>query len=244
MEVAALAMVFHNGQIQRSWIGQGINGVNAVFWGAVENVERYFHLKEENAVLAAEILAQQRLLEQRLPVVVPDDTLGHWIYRTAQIVKHQFKGTHSYFLLDKGEADGVENGSGVITPRGVIGVVDAVSAHYSYVRSFFSAGMAVSVREDSTGVTGSLVWTGNNRTSAILHDIPHHITIPEGCVLKTSSFSGIYPPDIPVGVTGGSRVVTDGTREIAVELYENPTRLRYVIIVSHAWQEEIEQLEQ
>ena len=244
MEVAALALVFHNGQIQRSWIGQGINSVNAVFWGSVENAERYFHLREENAVLAAEILVQQQMLGQRQPQVVPDDTLGCWIYRTAQIVKHQFKGTHSYFLLDKGEDDGVENGCGVITPRGVIGVVDAVSAHYSYVRSFFSAGMTVSVREDSTGVTGPLVWAGNNRNSAILHNIPHHITIPAGRVLKTSSFSGIYPPDIPVGVTGESRVSTDGTREIAVNLYENPSQLRYVIIVSNAWREEIEALEQ
>ena len=43
---------------------------------------------------------------------------------------------HNYFILDKGSADGVTSGSGVITPNGAIGIIDAVSENYSYAISF------------------------------------------------------------------------------------------------------------
>ncbi len=249
MEVAALLMIGYNSEIQRSWMGRMFHSVTAYVWGGVENVQRYFHLKEENA-----LLAEQNLYLQGLTGILDrDDSLmqntivrggDSWTYQAAQIIKHQFQGNHSYYLLDKGSEDGVYADCGVITPRGVVGVVDAVSPHYSYVRSFFSVGMTVSVREDSTGITAPMLWDGKGRNGARIHSIPHHIQIPPGREIRTSPYSAIFPPDIPVGLTGDTRISTDGTQEIDLTLYEDPSRLRYVMIVSRTRRDEIEQLEQ
>ena len=158
--------------------------------------------------------------------------------------KSLIKTPSSYYLLDKGSVDGISVNCGVITPRGVVGIVDAVTPHYSYVRSFFSVGMTLSVREDSTGVTGPLVWDGKGRNGACLRSIPHHIVIPPGREIRTSPYSGLFPPDIPLGVTGESRFSKDGTQTIEVALYEEPTRLRHVMVVRQTWRDEIEKLEQ
>ena len=166
-----------------------------------------------------------------------------WTFLPAQIAKHQFKGSHSYYLLDKGSDDGVRVNCGVVTPRGVVGVVDAVTPHYSYVRSFFSVGMTISAREDSTGVTGPMVWDGKGRNGACIRSIPHHIVIPPGREIRTSPYSGLFPPDIPLGVTGESHFSKDGTQTIEVSLYEDPTRLRHVMVAERNWRDEIEQLE-
>lgn len=252
MEVAALAMIGYDSEIQRSWMGRLSQTVTAYLWGGVENVCRYFHLREENALLAEQnlYLMQALGLDGRHPQdtsSLPADIIrtggDSWNCLPAQIVKHQFKGDHSYYLLDKGAKDGVQADCGVVTPRGVVGVVEAVSSHYSYVRSFFSVGMTVSVREDSTGVTAPMVWDGKGRSGARIHSIPHHIRIPAGREIRTSSYSALFPPDIPVGLTGQTRISPDGTQDIELTLYEDPTRLRYVVIVSRTWRDEIRQLE-
>ncbi|MBR2072473.1 MAG: rod shape-determining protein MreC, partial [Alistipes sp.] len=113
----------------------------------------------------------------------------------------------NYIIIGKGEADGVEKGDGVVTGNGAIGVIDAVSEHFSYARSFQNHGMSISARLGPTGTSGQLVWDGIRSNGAFLNEIPHHVEISVGDTIYTSGFSSIFPPDIPLGVTGKSRVV-------------------------------------
>lgn len=245
MEVAALVLVYHNSELQRAWFSRGIQSFNAAVWGTVEEAGGYFSLRSDNARLAEENLYLARQVEEltaRLNTLDTPDTLGVWTYLPARIVKHQYRGQHNFYLLDKGVRDGVREGSGVLSARGVVGIVEAVSERYSYVRSFYNAGMTVSARVDSIGVVAPLVWDGGKAGGARLKDIPHHIVIPEGSVVRTSSFSGIFPPDVPLGVSGASGTATDGTQTVCVALFEEPASLRYVRIVSHRHRDEMEEL--
>ncbi|MBP5397970.1 MAG: rod shape-determining protein MreC [Bacteroidales bacterium] len=245
MEVAALVMIYHNAELQRAWFSRGIQSFNATVWGAVEEAGGYFSLRRDNARLAEENLYLTRQVEQltaRLNAQDAPEADGEWTYLPARIVKHQYRGQHNFYLLDKGSGDGVRLGSGVLTARGVVGIIDAVSEHYSYVRSFYNDGMTVSARVDSLGVVAPLVWDGASRGGARLKDIPHHINIPEGSVIRTSSFSGIFPPDVPLGLSGASDKAMDGTQTLSVTLFEEPASLRYVRIVSHRHRDEMEEL--
>ena len=245
MEVAALVMIYHNSELQRAWFSRGIQSLNAAVWGTVEEAGNYFSLRSENARLAEENLCLARQVEAlnaRLSGLDAPETDGVWSYLPARIVKHQYRGQHNFYLLDKGEEDGVREGSGVLSARGVVGIVDAVSEHYCYVRSFYNVGMTVSARVDSLGVVAPLVWDGRSAGGAFLKDVPHHIPVPEGSVIHTSSWSGIFPPDVPLGLSGAARLAKDGTQTIAVTLFEEPASLRYVRIVSHRHRDEMEEL--
>ena len=54
LEVAALTMLSHNAQLQRTWISSGIQGVMGSVWGFTQNVSDYFSLRKRNDELAQE----------------------------------------------------------------------------------------------------------------------------------------------------------------------------------------------
>ena len=64
-----------------------------------------------------------------------------------------------------------------------------------------------------------------------------------GDTVFTSGFSSIFPPDIPLGTTGKSKIVNGATYEIEIELFEDFGSLRYVTIVENLGKGEIKQLE-
>ena len=59
----------------------------------------------------------------------------------------------------------------------------------------------------------------------------------------TSGFSSIFPPDIPLGITGASRIVNGSSYEIKVTLFEDFSALRYVMVVENLNKEELKSLE-
>ena len=63
-----------------------------------------------------------------------------------------------------------------------------------------------------------------------------------GDTVFTSGFSSIFPADIPLGLTGESKLVNGATLVIKVRLFEDIRRLRYVTIVSNNDRAEIENL--
>ena len=64
-----------------------------------------------------------------------------------------------------------------------------------------------------------------------------------GDTVFTSGFSSIFPPDIPLGTTGESKIVNGATYEIQIELLEDFGALRYVTIVENLGKGEMQQLE-
>ena len=67
--------------------------------------------------------------------------------------------------------------------------------------------------------------------------------ITQGDTIFTSGFSSIFPPDIPLGIAGESKIVNGSTSEIKVRLFEDFSALRYVTIVENLGKAEIKQLE-
>lgn len=171
------------------------------------------------------------------------DTAGRYRYIPAEIGKISNNRQHNYMIIDKGRKDGVQPMSGVITRQGAVGIIDAVSDHYSFAISFCNHDMTVSARLGREGATGTLVWTGTDTRSATLDGIPHHIAVSAGDTVFTSGFSAIFPPDIPLGTTGEKRLVNGSSFSIDVTLFEDFRRLRYVTIVSNIDKTEIEGLE-
>ena len=248
LEAAAAVMLGYNGQLQNTWLGKGLHGFMAGIWGGSESVRHYFSLGQENRRLAAENyhLRQELLrygLEVRSGDTARDDTVGRYRYIPAEILKMSNNRQHNYLIIDKGAEDGIQPMSGIITGNGAVGIIEAVSRHYSYAISFNNPDMAVSARLGKDGAAGTLVWAGTGSRDAILNEIPHHIDVEEGDTVFTSGFSAIFPPDIPLGVTGEKDLVNGSFFRIRVKLFEDFRRLRFVTVVHSIDKEEIEALE-
>lgn len=247
-----MSMLNLNGPLQKTWFGKAGQGFMGWIWGGTQKISDYFSLKEQNDRLAEEnyrltvLLGKQNdsLFRDSLSRIVAFDKIsGHFIYTPASISKVSNNSQHNYMILDKGSNDGIEEGFGVITAKGVVGIVDAVSESYSYAISFKNHHMSISARLRQDGPVGTMSWDGRSRDKALLREIPHHIEHSPGDTVYTSGYSAIFPQGIPLGTTGDSRIVNGSTYEMEVTLFEDFGSLRYAIIVGNTGNDEINTLE-
>ena len=252
LEGAGFVMLRKSSTLQGLWVSRMAHHFMAVVWGANQQVGHYFSLKKENDRLAAEnhellvrLQASQKALsdltgEQRARELQQSQAFS---YLPASIVKISRNRQHNYFIIDKGSDDGVEQRSAIITSKGVVGIVDAVHRHYAYGLSFQNAEVSVSARLGSEGAMGPLVWDGHSADGALLKEIPLHFKFEKGDTVYTSGFSSVFPPDIPLGVTGDSRIVNGAMHEIEVTLFQDFSSLRYVTVVENRGRQEMDLLE-
>ena len=252
LEVAALAMLNNNGTLQRMWFSEAAQSFMGSVWGSTQKVKDYFHLSSANDSLALENHALRVRVEQleedlaasavQMPVFSKGRT-GHYSYIPANIMKISNNTQHNYMIIGKGAADGVTEGAGVITGKGAVGIIDAVSEHFSYARSFKNHEMHISARLGRGGAVGPLSWNGRSSSGAILKEIPHHVEFHPGDTVYTSGYSSIFPADIPLGTAGKARIVNGATYEIDVTLFEDFASLRHVTIVENLGRDEMKRLE-
>jgi rod shape-determining protein MreC len=148
-------------------------------------------------------------------------------------------------LLDKGSDSGIKPEMGVITARGVIGIVKDVSEHYCSVMSFLHKDSKVSARFRKNSYIGSLTWDGHHPLYATLSDIPKHVVFAKGDTVETSSYSSVYPEGIPIGVIEETTLDKGGNFFISqVRLLEDFQKLSYVYVVNYLFKEERNKLEE
>lgn len=251
LEMTAFQLISANAPLQRTWAARGAHLFMAKVWGGTASVGRYFSLKGENEALARENDAlMQELLQAReqlrgcrtealLPEQAPDFSA-----LPAEVVMMSKNGQHNYIILNKGFEDGVQEKSGIITQNGVVGIVDAVSAHHAYAFSFRNNDISISARLGHEGGTGLLVWDGKSSNKAIIKEIPLQFQYSPGDTVYTSGHSLLFPPDIPLGVAGQSHVVNGATNEIEVDLFQDFSAIRYVTVVHNNSFDEIQQFVQ
>ena len=250
LEIASVLMLSRNNQFQRLWIARISHGFMARTWGASQSVSNYFSLKRQNDELALENDRLQKLVRgyelaarEADPASKPVLADNGFNYIPATIIKSSTNTQHNYLIIDKGSEDGVTRNSGIITDKGVIGIVDAVSSHYSYAISFLNTELFISARLGNSGAVGPLAWDGTGSDRAILKEIPLQFKFAPGDTVYTSGYSTIFPPDIPIGVAGESKIINGATNEIKVDLFQNHKALKYVTIVSNTRAAEIEAIE-
>ena len=251
LETAAIVMLNHNNSMQRLWTMRLSHGFMAKTWGFTQKVRGYFSLAGQNEELALENHRLREMIREyedaakatdiSLQSVARDDG---FVYTPAQIIKSGTNSQHNYLILDKGSEDGIFQNSGIISSKGVIGIVDAVSRHYSYAISFLNTEVNISSRLGGTGAVGPLAWDGKNTDGAILKEIPLQYRYSPGDTVYTSGYSLIFPPDIPLGTAGDASIINGATNEITVNLFQDYTALKFVTIVRNTRAAEIEALEQ
>lgn len=253
LEIAALGMLRHGDSLQDLFISRAAHGFLGYFWGVSESISDYASLRTENRHLAEEILRLTetitRLEEEAAAAAACDSAdyttvwRGKYEFIPAEVIKNSVNKQHNYLIIGKGSDDGVRPQTGIITSRGVIGIVDAVSRHYSYAISFLNSDSSISARIGKDGAAGPMAWDGKGSGNALLREIPLQVKFEEGDTVYTSGFSTIFPPDIPIGRITGSRIVNGATFEIKVSLFQDFSSVRHVCLVRNRDLDEIMSLE-
>ena len=101
-------------------------------------------------------------------------------------------------ILNKGVKDGVEIGSFVVGPGGLLGRVDNTSLFTSTVKLLTSPESKVGVWVERIQMHGLLVGSGNDYPKVIFYN--KDIDIKVGDFVLSSPASTLLPPNIPIGV--------------------------------------------
>lgn len=250
LEVAALGMLKNSATLQNIWINRASHFIMGKLWSGGETVRNHFSLEKQNAALYEEnFRLNEQLRAYRLAEEAEKETGAvvtpslRFKYIPATVTKISRNSSHNYIILNKGSEDGVKPYSGIITSKGVVGIISAVDKHYSYGLTLMNTNVSVSSRVGETGTVGPLIWDGRHSNKALLKDLPLHYNMAIGDTVRTSGFSSIFPPDIPIGVTGQTTVADGSTNVTEVTLFEDFSTLRYVTVVENPERAEISDLE-
>ena len=246
LELFSLKLLKDSSTLQDIWINRASHRVLGALWSGGETVRNHFSLekqndalREENFRLSEELrtyrLAEEQARESGEIIQLPESRFN---YIPATVVKVSRNTSHNYIILNKGSEDGVKPHSGIITSNGVVGIISAVDKHYCYGLTMMNAKVSVSARVGESGIVAPLVWDGRHSNKAYLSDLPLHYTIAQEDTVVTSGFSSIFPPDIPVGVTGLTNMVDGSTNRTEVTLFQDFSALRYVTIVDNPERDE------
>ena len=74
------------------------------------------------------------------------DSNNNFIYKSTKIINNSINKRNNYLTINKGTAQGVRDGMGVITQKGVVGIVQSSSKNYSIVISLLHSKTSIGIK--------------------------------------------------------------------------------------------------
>ena len=259
LEIISFVLIYYNHAYQRNIMFGSANVIMGHVATVSSNVVAYLHLREvnrelleRNGQLEMELLDLQDQLEMMHADTVlfrgaVTDSTGSFPYRfiVADVVSNSVTRLANYVTLNKGRADGVEPDMGVVSDRGVVGIVSTVSEHFSVVIPLLNPKLRLSCKVQGSGYFGSLNWDGRDALYANLEELPRHVDFQKGDTVVTSGYSAVFPPGIIVGtVAEFEKQHDDNFYSLDVELATDFRVLDHVRIIKNYRQAEQKKVEQ
>ncbi len=250
--VIGLLITIHQKNYQRVAF---VNSANTISGGTIStfsDISYYFSLKEVNDVITRE----NALLRSQSPnslrkingdYVQIDDTLYRqkYIYKVASVIGNTVTRRNNYITIDLGEKDGVSPEMGVISSKGVVGVVKSVSENYATVLSFLHPNSSVSCKMNSNGIYGSLQWTKDKIDEAFIKGVLVTTKVNDGDSILTSGLSSLFPQGLHLGnIISVKEDAETQSQIIKVKLNIQFNSLRKVYVVENLFKKEIVELQQ
>lgn len=162
------------------------------------------------------------------------DTLRSYQLLSAKVISSELDKVNNLMTIDKGSADGVEEGMGVVCGKGIVGVTYLTSAHYAVVIPVLngrSSRISCAIRgHDYFGV---LRWYGGDAGHAFVEDIPRHARFKKGDWVETNGYSSIFPAGVLVGQIVEVYNSRDGlSYKLKVRLSTDFGNLRDVMVIT------------
>lgn len=231
-----------------------INSANFLTGGVYErgnDVRVYFNLREENEILVEE---NSRLREQlfstndsivkKVTFLDSTSTNGIYQFKSANVINNNYSNTKNSITINLGENDSVFEDYGVITSKGIVGIIDNTSKNYARIISILNTKSRINAQLKSSNHIGSLTWDGKKAQVVQLMDVSKFAPVKVGDTITTGGQSAIFPKGIPIGSIDSFVLDPGGdTYTITVNLFNDMTSLSHVYVIKNKDAQEIRQLE-
>ncbi|MGJ8716084.1 MAG: rod shape-determining protein MreC [Maribacter stanieri] len=212
-----------------------------------DNITSYFSLREENNKLVEENKKlRDKLFNNVLlsPSKIDSTTVDYEVVR-GRVINNSYADQRNYITINKGKNDSIVQDMGVITDKGILGIVENTSDNFSTVQSILSDKSNINAKIKNSNHFGSLVWENTTDYNVVqLIDIPRLVPLTIGDTIVTGAMSSIFPENIPIGTI--KRFDLDNSKSfyfIDVELFNDMTNIGNIYIIRNLNRKEVLELE-
>lgn len=259
LEVLSLVLVYRNNAYQRNIIFSSANVVTGHIASVSGYVTSYLNLRDINKELLernGELEMALLELQDQLDMMVADtatfagfapDSTERFPYSfvTAEVVNNSVTHLSNYITINKGRKEGVAPDMGVVSERGVVGIVSTVSDNFAVVIPLLNPKFRLSCKVLGSSYFGSLSWNGRNAQYANLDELPRHVEFQKGDTIVTSGYSAVFPSGIIVGtVAAFEKQHDDNFFSLEVKLATDFQALNNVRVINNYHQAEQVSVEQ
>jgi rod shape-determining protein MreC len=140
--------------------------------------------------------------------------------------------------------DGMKMDLGVITSKGIVGIIDNISPNYSRVISILNTKNRINAQLKASYHIGSLIWNTKSVEFVQLIDISKFAPIKIGDTIITGGQSSIFPQGIPIGTIDAFALDISGdTYTIDIKLFNDMTDIGHVYVITNTDSDEIKSLQ-
>lgn len=231
------------------------NTVSSSIYSTTSELTGYFNLKEinrsleeNNARLENEVLnLRYQLAEYQTLNSDTSHFMGtpRYDYVAATVINNNVRHPKNYFSINRGKADGIKPGQGVVDHNGVVGIVNVAGDHTSRIISVLNESQRFSVKLKNSDYIGSLVWKGGDPSVAYMEEVPRHTKFHTGDTVMTSGYSLAFPANIPVGtIMNRIKGADDNFYILKVRLMPDFKSLSTVRVIKDNFKESVDSLSQ
>lgn len=242
----ALSLTIQSHSYHKSKFINSANFLSGGIYGWTSNINQYFNLKSENEKLLEDNNALKSLLfnqtESNSSKAIDSINLMYLVTE-AIVYKNSYSAINNYLLINKGAKDSIKEDLGVITSKGIVGIIDNTSKKYSRVLSILNTNSRINAQLEKSGHFGSLKWNSESPQYVQLEDLPNFAPIKIGDTIITGGQSQIFPKGIPIGeVNSFTNDASGDTYTVEIKLFNDMTNLGHVYVIENRDQKEITNL--
>lgn len=251
LQVVALSAYVRYSDFARLQVFSSASRINGGLFEVRNSVTKHFNLENtnrtlewENARLREKLKLSNYKVERELIQIEDTNYHQQYLYVAATVINNTYDKRNNYMTIDIGRKHGVQKGWGVISSKGVVGIVHLVGESYSVVKTILSKNINVDVSMRDGGAFGLLKWDGINPKICQVSGISNDITIKKFTKVITRGGSGIFPRGIPVGViTKRKSIEGKPLWDLQVRIAEDFRTIQHVYVIRNVMLDELRELE-
>jgi len=230
----------------RSKFINSANSLSGGIYNSSHTISQYFGLKKKNDILIEEnnylksILYNNQVNTSTESIIDSTSFNSKYKFTTASVYKNSYASTRNILTINKGASDGLKEDFGVITSKGIIGIVEDLTGGYATVISILNTNSKINAQFKNSNHFGTLQWDTKSPEYVQLVDVAKIAPVTIGDTIITGGRSTIFPKGIPIGhVTDFKLDAAEDFYTIQIKLFNDMTNIGHVYVIENMDTEEI-----
>jgi len=237
--------LYNNSSVHYSGFGKVGTFISGSTSSIYSYINSYFNLRQENKKLIEENLELKKYESQFFDKSDARDDSENKIDKTisANVILNSINKSKNIIVINKGELNGITKEMGVISSKGVVGIIKNITDNYSSIVSLLNTDLKINAILKNSSTIGSISWNGLDPRVVQLNDIPLSSSIKLGDTIITGGMSFYFPKGIPIGkIEDYNNTSLEGYYSIDVLLFSDFSSLSNLYVLQRTDDDEIKLL--